>query len=124
VILLIRFSEPEVNHMPKYITQRYCNIDPVQTGLKIRICIEASDIRIKDLAGIMSVSQQSVYKWLKGESLPSLDNMVLLCSILNVSIDSVIVRSTVYEYEIEEIYLREEKEYLYYTASSDRSDSS
>ena len=110
--------------MPKYITQRYCNIDPVQTGLKIRICIEASDIRIKDLAGIMSVSQQSVYKWLKGERLPSLDNMVLLCSILNVSIDSVIVRSTVYEYEIEEIYLREEKEYLYYTASSDRSDSS
>ena len=93
--------------MSKSITQRYCKVDPIRTGEQIRKYIYVSHIEIKDLAKTMSVSRQSVYKWIKGESLPSLDNMVLLCSILDVSLDSVIIRSVVYEYQIEDIYVRE-----------------
>ena len=105
--------------MSKSITQRYCKVDPIKTGEQIRKYIYASHIEIKDLAKSMSVSRQSVYKWIKGESLPSLDNMVLLCSILDVSLDSVIIRSVVYEYQIEDIYVREEPESVYYTAISE-----
>ena len=100
--------------MSEQLTQYYCKIDPVKTGEKIKSYIGRSNIQIKDLARMMSVSQQAIYKWICGESLPSLENIVLLSSILNVPLDDLIVRSTIYAYEVEDIYIREDQnEYLY-----------
>ena len=100
--------------MSEQLTQYYCKIDPVKTGEKIKLYIDRSNIQIKDLARIMSVSKQAVYKWICGESLPSLDNIVLLSSILNVPLDDIIVKSTIYTYQVEDIYVREDQnEYLY-----------
>ena len=106
--------------MSEQLTQYYCKIDPVKTGEKIKTYIDRSNIQIKDLARMMSVSQQAVYKWICGESLPSLENIVLLSSILNVPLDDLIVRSTVYTYQVEDIYVREDQnEFLYKTCFLD-----
>ena len=106
--------------MSEQLTQYYCKIDPVKTGEKIKSYIGRSNIQIKDLARMMSVSRQAVYKWICGESLPSLENIVLLSSILNVPLDDLIVRSTIYAYEVEDIYIREDQnEYLYKTCFLD-----
>ena len=106
--------------MSEQVTQYYCKIDPVKTGEKIKSYIGRSNIQIKDLARMMSVSQQAVYKWICGESLPSLENIVLLSSILNVPLDDLIVRSTIYAYEVEDIYIREDQnEFLYKTCFLD-----
>ena len=106
--------------MSEQLTQYYCKIDPIKTGEKIKSYIDRSNIQIKDLARMMSVSQQAVYKWICGESLPSLENIVLLSSILNVPLDDLIVRSTIYAYEVEDIYIREDQnEYLYKTCFLD-----
>ncbi len=93
--------------MSEQVTQYYCKIDPIRTGEKIKSSILHLNIPIKELAKMMSVSQQAVYKWICGESLPSLENVVLLSSILNVPIDDLIVRSSIYTYQVEEIYVRE-----------------
>ena len=34
---------------------------------------------------------QAVYRWQRGETLPSLDNMIMLSGILDVKIDDIIV---------------------------------
>ena len=65
-------------NMSEQVTQYYCKIDPIKTGEMIKSYIDRSNIQIKDLARMMSVSQQAVYKWICGESLPSLENIVLL----------------------------------------------
>ncbi len=102
--------------MSEQLTQYYCKIDPVKTGEKIKSYIGRSNIQIKDLARMMSVSQQAIYKWICGESLPSLENIVLLSSILSVPLDDLIIRSTVYTYQVEDIYVREDQnEYLLLT---------
>ena len=95
--------------MSEQVTQYYCKIDPIRTGEKIKSSILHLNIPIKELAKMMSVSPQAVYKWICGESLPSLENVVLLSSILNVPIDDLIVRSSIYTYQVEEIYVREEQ---------------
>ena len=105
--------------MSEMITQKYCLIDPIKTGQRIKQQLDMNHLQVKDLAKMMSVSQQSVYKWIKGDTLPSLDNAVLLCSILNTTLDSIIIKSVVYEYQIEDIYVREDiLESAFYTASS------
>ena len=93
--------------MSEQVTQYYCKIDPIKTGEKIKASIVRSNIQIKELAKMMSVSKQAVYKWICGESLPSLENVVLLSSILNVPLDELIVRSSIYAYHVEDIYVRE-----------------
>ena len=93
--------------MSEQVTQYYCKIDSIKTGEKIKASIVRSNIQIKELAKMMSVSKQAVYKWICGESLPSLENVVLLSSILNVPLDELIVRSSIYAYHVEDIYVRE-----------------
>ena len=105
--------------MSEQITQYYCQIDTIKTGERIKSFIVHSNITIKDLAKMMSVSQQSVYKWICGKSLPSLENIVLLSSILDVALDDLIVKSTLYSYQVEDIHVREEQiEYPLYVHPS------
>ena len=67
-------------------------IDARRTGEMIGIKMDLMDMRPTELAGLLGVSVQAVYKWMSGSSLPSLDNLVLLSSVLGTPIDDLIVR--------------------------------
>ncbi len=67
-------------------------IDARRTGEMIGIKMDLMDMRPAELAGLLGVSVQAVYKWMSGSSLPSLDNLVLLSSVLETPIDDLIVR--------------------------------
>ena len=46
----------------------------------------------KDMQMIFGFSTpQAIYKWIHGDSMPTIDNLVILASILNVTIDKVII---------------------------------
>ncbi len=67
-------------------------IDMTATGLRISALRDAAGLTNKDLAEAMGFStRNAVYKWLGGDALPSLDNLVILADLLGVTMDDILV---------------------------------
>ena len=86
----------------------YSQINIEKTGKKIMELLVESNVDVKTLANTIGVSNQSVYKWVNGKSLPTLENMYQISKILGVTIDDIIVGSDSIQYVTPEIYVREE----------------
>ncbi|WP_394970080.1 helix-turn-helix domain-containing protein [Candidatus Allofournierella merdipullorum] len=69
-------------------------IDMAGTGRLINQLRIDAGMSVRDIQTILGLgSTQAIYKWLAGKGLPSIDNLVVLSSVLNVSLDDLIVRS-------------------------------
>lgn len=67
-------------------------IDIVKTGENIRNLRKIAGISITELQDIFGFrNPQAIYKWQRGEALPSIDNLVVLASVLNVRIDDILM---------------------------------
>jgi transcriptional regulator with XRE-family HTH domain len=67
-------------------------IDLVKTGNNIKSLLAQNNISVTQLQDILGfTSPQAIYKWFWGQSLPSIDNLVILSSILHVSIENILV---------------------------------
>ena len=67
-------------------------IDIVKTGENIRNLRKMAGISITELQDIFGFrNPQAIYKWQRGEALPSIDNLVVLASVLNVRIDDILM---------------------------------
>lgn len=67
-------------------------LNPVATGRNIddiRRDRNLSVAALKDALGLSTTN--AIYKWFRGDSMPTLDNIVILSSILKVSINDMIV---------------------------------
>lgn len=70
----------------------YPTIDVVATGKKINLIRKSRGIKVVDIADYMGFSNtNSIYKWLRGETMPSLDNIYALSILLDVTINDIIV---------------------------------
>lgn len=70
----------------------YPVIDPVATGERINTFRKNrgfSVVSLRDYLGLSTTN--AIYKWLKGESLPTLDNFLALSLLLDVSMNDLIV---------------------------------
>lgn len=62
------------------------------TGANIKFLIKAKGLKVKDIQAMLGFNNpQSIFKWLRGETLPTLDNLVMLSYALGVTIDSIII---------------------------------
>ena len=67
-------------------------IDLVKTGNNIKSILAQNNISVSQLQDILGfTSPQAIYKWFWGQSLPSIDNLVILASILHISIEDILV---------------------------------
>ena len=67
-------------------------IDMAATGARIGALRDAAGITNADIAdGLGLTTRNAVYRWLRGETMPSLDNMVILASMLGVGLDDIVV---------------------------------
>lgn len=66
-------------------------IDVVATGNRIQSAMKKKSYTAKEIAVMMGLSYQSVWKWCKGESIPEVENLLILSRILEVSMDSLVV---------------------------------
>lgn len=67
-------------------------IDMVRTGQRITQLRIAASLSVKDLQEIFGFSTpQAIYKWQQGASMPTIDNLVILSSVLGVAIDDIVV---------------------------------
>ena len=72
----------------------YPVIDTVATGDNIRRLREKRGLTVKDLQSYFGFEMpQAIYKWQRGESLPSVDNLYALGRILNVPMDQILIQT-------------------------------
>ena len=67
-------------------------IDMTATGMNIKSIREAKGYTVKDIQeafGFASVN--AIYKWQKGESLPSIDNLLALSIMFDVTMEDILV---------------------------------
>ena len=67
-------------------------IDMTATGMNItRLRINAG-LTVRDLQVIFGFSTpQAIYKWQRGDAMPTLDNMVVLAAVFGVPMDDILV---------------------------------
>ena len=70
----------------------YPIVDMKRTGLRIRELMKLNNIKTKDIVEYMGFeSEQSVYKWLRGDSLPKVDNLFALSRLFDTPMDNIIM---------------------------------
>ncbi|MCR5811436.1 MAG: helix-turn-helix domain-containing protein [Lachnospiraceae bacterium] len=67
-------------------------IDLTATGQNIKNLRMAAGISVRDLQNILGFTNpQAIYKWQNGDSMPSIDNLVILAAVLGVTVDEILV---------------------------------
>ena len=70
----------------------YPSIDMIATGARIENLMRANNLSARQVADFMGFkAPQAVYKWLRGDSLPTLDNMCALSVLLHTNMESILV---------------------------------
>ena len=76
-------------------------IDMIQTGKNINRLRKQANLSVKDLQNIFGfATPQAIYKWQQGAAEPSIDNLVVLAAVLQVSLDDILVVNTVIPMQI------------------------
>lgn len=67
-------------------------INMVATGRNIARLREKAGLSVRDLQEVFGfTTPQAIYKWQHGVAMPTIDNLVVLASVLEVSMDEIIV---------------------------------
>ncbi|MBO4876449.1 MAG: helix-turn-helix transcriptional regulator [Ruminococcus sp.] len=62
------------------------------TGANIKALIKTKGLKVSDVQNICGFNTpQAIFKWMRGDAMPSIDNMVILAHILDVPIDKIII---------------------------------
>lgn len=71
----------------------YVNV--LATGEKLQKLFAEKNVKVKDVQKIFGFSYpQAIYNWLSGKTLPSIDNLVVLGKVLDVSLEDLLVIET------------------------------
>ncbi len=67
-------------------------IDMTATGMNITRLRKNAGMTVRDLQAIFGFANpQAIYKWQRGEAMPTLDNMIVLAAVFNVTVDEILV---------------------------------
>ena len=70
----------------------YPILDLKETGKRIKDLREESKLSVEDVTRFLGdISAQSVYKWQRGESLPTVDNLYALSKLFNTPVDDILI---------------------------------
>ncbi|MBR1670868.1 MAG: helix-turn-helix transcriptional regulator [Butyrivibrio sp.] len=67
-------------------------VDMKATGRKIRELRIRNKLKVEEFAEIMHSSQNTIFKWQRGECLPTIDNLLVLSSLFDTPMDDIIQR--------------------------------
>lgn len=67
-------------------------IDMEATGANIKRIRKGKGLSVSNLQSVFSFTNpQAIYRWESGNSLPTIDNLVILASVLGVTIDEILI---------------------------------
>lgn len=82
----------KLNKRTKPVQRVDISINMEKTGANIRRLIKASGYSVKDIMAITGIStEQAVYKWYRGESIPAIETMLILTNALGIGINELLV---------------------------------
>ena len=66
-------------------------VDILRTGLSLQAAREAAGLTRREVSERLGLSNQNaIYKWEKGLNLPTIDNLINLCDMYGVTVESVV----------------------------------
>ena len=72
----------------------YITINQEATGRNIQHLMQCKGLKVKDIQEACGFEQpQAVYKWLHGQSLPSIDNLLILAMLLGSTVEGILATS-------------------------------
>ena len=75
----------------------YPTIDVKATGMRIRQIMNQRKLTVKDVQKYLNLSSvQSIYHWLNGQSMPTVDNLYALSELFQLPVDMMIVGNRKY----------------------------
>lgn len=75
-------------------------LDHEATGKRIKELRSQHNMKVEELASLMGLeSVQAIYKWQRSESMPTLDNLVILAGLFGTTIDDIVVNKEIEESE-------------------------
>ena len=67
-------------------------VDMTATGRNIVRLRKQAGMTVRDLQDIFGFSNpQAIYKWQRGQAMPTIDNLVVLAAVLGVGLDDIII---------------------------------
>ena len=70
------------------------SIDLAATGIRITQLRQQSGLSVRDLQDIFGFNTpQAIYRWQRGVTLPTLDNLVVLATVFGTTLDAIVVRT-------------------------------
>lgn len=67
-------------------------IDMVATGRNIMKLRKAAGLSVREIQNIFGfTTPQAIYKWQHGTAMPTIDNLVVLAAVLDVTIDEILM---------------------------------
>lgn len=76
------------------MTPIYIMIDQQKTGRNILQMMRRSGLKVRDLQEACGFEQpQAVYKWIHGQSLPSIDNLLILSKLFDSTVEGILAVS-------------------------------
>ena len=74
----------------KYNAPLY-SVDSKKTGRHIRALMDARGLSVRDVQNYLGLScPQGIYRWLRGDTLPSIDNLYAMQGLLGVSVGHIL----------------------------------
>lgn len=62
------------------------------TGAKIKAIMKAQNKKVVDIQTVCGFNTpQAIFKWFRGDAVPTIDNMVLIADMFGVTVDDIIV---------------------------------
>lgn len=82
----------DISKKLEMLDSSFPSIDLVATGNNIRKLRKAAGLTVLELTYALKLnSNQSIYKWQRGDSTPTVDNLVALAYLFNVKVDDILV---------------------------------
>lgn len=70
----------------------YFNIDMERTGQRLKNYMDFRNISVKDIQQYLGLTcPQSIYRWIKGKALPSVNHLYMLSRLLKISMEELLV---------------------------------
>ena len=77
--------------------KNYPVIDIIATGKNIKNIMQSRNITVKDIQQFLELeTPQSVYHWLNGRNMPTIDNLYALSELFQMPIDTIIIGNRKY----------------------------
>ena len=71
-------------------------VNTVATGQNINRLRIAAGLSVRDMQAVFGfATPQAIYKWIHGTAMPTIDNLVILAVILDVTMDEIVVVDTI-----------------------------